>query len=169
MAWHQRTSRFSCPSIVVKLSERDFHDFKVYVVQSLSNVRLFSIPWTTACQASLSFIIHVYWAGDAIQQSHPLLPSILVCLQSFPASRSFPMSLLFASGGQSIRASTSASVLPKSSQGWFPLRLTSFISLLSKGLSRVFSSTTVWKHLFFGALPSLFPCSHVRTWWLERP
>ena len=71
------------------------------------------------------------------------------CLQSFPASRSFPMSQLFASGGQSIVASASATVLPRNIQGWFSLELTSLISLLSKGPSKVFSSTTVEKHLFF--------------------
>ena len=71
------------------------------------------------------------------------------CLQSFPASGSFPMSQLFASGDQSIRASVSTSVLPMNIQGWFPLGLIGLISLQSKGLSRVFSSTTIWKHQFF--------------------
>ena len=78
------------------------------------------------------------------------------CLQSFPASGSFPLSQLFASGGQSIEASTSAPVLPMNSQGWFPLGLTGLISLQFKGLSRVFSNTTVQKHQFFGPLPSLW-------------
>ena len=82
------------------------------LVQSFSNVWLFWIPWTIACQASLSFTIHVHWASDAIQQSHPLPPSTLACLQSFPASRSFPMSWLFVTGGQSIGAAASGSVLP---------------------------------------------------------
>ena len=86
---------------------------------------------------------------------HPTISSSVVpfssCLQSFPASGSFPMSQFFASGGQSIRASASASVLPMNIQGWFPLGLTDLISLLSKGLSRVFSSTTIRKHPFFGA------------------
>ena len=72
------------------------------------------------------------------------------CPQSFPESGSFPMNLLFASSGQSIGVSTSASVLPVNIQGWFPLVLTGLISLQSKGLSRVFSSTTVWKYLLFG-------------------
>ena len=76
------------------------------------------------------------------------------CLQSFPASGSFPVSQLFTSGGQGIGASPSASVLPMNIQGWFPLGLTGLISLLSKGLSRAFSSTTVQKHQFFGAQPS---------------
>ena len=77
------------------------------------------------------------------------------CLQSFPASGSFPMSWLFASGGQSIRPSASASVLPMKIHGWFPLGLTGLISLQSKGLSRVFSSIIIQKDQFFGPQPSL--------------
>ena len=92
--------------------------------------------------------VHVHWISDAIRLSHPLsppspLPSI------FPSIGSSPLSWLFTSGGQSIGASASASVLPMNSQRWFPLGLTGLISLLSKGLSRVFSSTTIWKHQFF--------------------
>ena len=79
------------------------------------------------------------------------------CLQSFPASGSFPVSQLFASGGQSIGVSVSASVLPINIWDWFPLGLTALISLLSKGLSRVFSNTTVQKHQFFGAQLSSRP------------
>ena len=82
-------------------------------------------------------------------------------LQSFPASGSFQMSQFFTSGGQSIGASALASVLPMNIQDWFPLGLTGLISLLSKGLSRVFSSTTVWKHQIFGAQPSLWSNSLV--------
>ena len=78
------------------------------------------------------------------------------CPQSFPASGYFPMSWLFPSGGQSIRASASASVLPVNIQGWFPLGLTGLITLKSKGFSRVFSRTTVRKHQFFSAQPSLW-------------
>ena len=94
---------------------------------------------------------------------HPTISSCITlssCPQSFPASGSFPVSQLFVSGGQNIGASASASVLPMNIQGWFPLRLTGFISLESKGLSRVFCSTTVWKHQFFGAQPSLWSNSH---------
>jgi len=83
------------------------------------------------------------------------------CPQSFSASGSFPVSQLFASGGQSIGASASALVLPVNIQGWFPLGLTGWISLLSKGHSRVFSSTTVKKHPFFGTQPSLWSNSHI--------
>ena len=105
------------------------------------------------------------------QWCHPTISSSVTfffCPQSFPASGSFPMSWLFALGGQQIGASASTSVFPVSSQGWFPLRLTGFISLLSKGLSRVFSSTTVQKHQFFSALPSLWSSSHIHTWLLEE-
>ena len=107
-------------------------------------------PWTAACQASLSIniswsllkLIHVHWVSNANQPSHPLFPPFPLAFKSFPASGSFPMSRLLASGGQNI--GTSASVLPMSIWGWFPLGLTGFISLLSKGVSRVFSSTTVY-------------------------
>ena len=89
------------------------------------------------------------------------------CLQSFPASGSFSMSQLFASGCQSI--GTSASVLPRNIQGWFPLELTSLISFQSTGLWRVLFSTTIRKHHFFGAQPSLRSNSHIGTWLLEKP
>ena len=98
---------------------------------------------------------HVHWIGDAIKPSHPLSTPFSSCPQSFSASGSFPMSRLFTSGGQSIGPSASASVLPKNIQGWFPLGLTGWISLLSKGFSRVFSGTTVWKHQFFDTQSSL--------------
>ena len=97
--------------------------------------------------------IHVHWVGDAIQPSHPVIP--FSWLQSFPASGSFPMSQFFASGGQRTGASASTSVLPMNIQDWFNSGWTGWISLLSKGLSRVFSNTTVQKHQFFSALLSL--------------
>ena len=90
-------------------------------------------------------------------------------LQSFPASGSFPMSQLFASGGQSIGVSASASVLPMNIQDWFPLGWNGWISLQSKGLSRVFSNTTVQKHQFFSAQPSSQSNSHIHTWSQEKP
>ena len=90
------------------------------------------------------------------------------CLQSFPASGSFPMSQFFASGGQSIGVSASASVLPMNIQDWFPLGWTGWISLQSKGLSRVVSNTTVWKHKFSSTQPSLWSDSHIHTWLLEK-
>ena len=107
------------------------------------------------------------------QWCHPAISSSVVpfssCLQSFPALGSFQMSQFFSSGGWSIGASASASVLPMNIQDWFPLGLTGLISLLSKGLSRVFSSTTVQKHQFVGAQPSLWSNSHICTWLLEKP
>ena len=90
------------------------------------------------------------------------------CLKSFPASGSFPICQFFASGDQSIGASTSTSILPMSIQDLFPLRLTGWISLLSKGLSRVFFNTTIQKHQFFGTQLSLWSNSHIHTWLLEN-
>ena len=105
------------------------------------------------------------------QWYHPTISSSVVpfssCPQSFPASGSFPVSQFFTSGSQSIGAS--ASVLPMNIRDWFPLRLTGWISLQSKRFSRVFSSTTVWKHQFFDAQPSLWPSFHIPTWPLEKP
>ena len=89
------------------------------------------------------------------------------CPQSCPASGSFPMCQVFASGGQSIGASASATVHPMNIQDWFPLGFTGLISLLSKGLSRVSSSTTVRKHQFFSVQSSLWSDSHIHTWLLE--
>ena len=89
--------------------------------------------------------------------------------QSFPASESFPMSQFFISAGQSIGVSTSVSVLPMNIQDWYPLGLTGLISLQSKGLSRVFSNTTVQKHQFFGVQLSLKSNSHIHTWLLGKP
>ena len=105
------------------------------------------------------------WCHLTISSSIILFSS---CLQCFPASRSFPGSRLFASGGQGIGASASASVLPINIQGWFPLGLTGFISLLSKGLSRVFSSTTIQKHQFFSVQSSSWSNSHIHTWLMEK-
>ena len=107
------------------------------------------------------------------QWCHPTISSSVVhffsCLQSVPASGSFPVSLFFTSGGQSIGASASASILPMNIQDWFPLGWTSWISLQSKGLSRIFSNTTVQKHQFFGLQLSLWSNSHIYTWLLEKP
>ena len=100
------------------------------------------------------------------QWCHPTSVTPFSCPQSFPASGSFPVSQLFPSGGQSIGASASASVLPMNIQDWFPLEWTGLISLTSKGLSRVFSSTTVQKHQFFSTQPSLCSTSHICTWLL---
>ena len=104
---------------------------------------------------------------------HPTISSSVIPFsswpQSFPASGSFPMSQFFTSGAQSIGASASASVLPTNSQDWFPSGWTGLVSLQFKGLSRVFSNTTVQKHPFFGAQLSLWSNSHIHTWLLEKP
>ena len=105
------------------------------------------------------------WWHSAISSSDTLF----FFPQSFPASGTFPMSQLLASDDQNPGVSASASVLPMSIQGWFPLRLAALISLQSKGLSRVLSSTTIWKHQFFGIQPSLWSNSHIHTWLLEKP
>ena len=107
------------------------------------------------------------------QWCHPAISSSVIpfssCPQSLPASESFPMSQLFSGGGQSTGVSALASFLPKNTQDWSPLWWTSWISLQSKGLSRVFSNTTVQKHQFFGAQLSLQSNSHIHTWLLEKP
>ena len=110
------------------------------------------------------------------QWCHPTISSSVIpfssCLQSFPASGSFPVNQLFPPGGQSIGASASASasapVLPMNIQDWFPLGWTGLISLLSSGLSRVFLNITVQKRQFFGTQPSLWSNSHIHTWLLEK-
>ena len=104
---------------------------------------------------------------------HPTISSSVVpfspCPQSLPASESFQMNQLFAWSGQSIGVSASASVLPKNTHDWFPLEWTGWISLQSKGLSRVFSNTTVQKHQFFSAQLFSQSNSHIHTWPLEKP
>ena len=94
--------------------------------------------------------------------------TFLFCLQSCPASGSFPISWLFASGGQRIRALVLAAIPPVNIHGWFPLGLTGLISLQSKGFSRVFSSTTVWKYQFFSSQSSLWSNSHIHIWLLGK-
>ena len=107
------------------------------------------------------------------QWCHPTISSSVFpfssCPLSFPASQSFQISQLFTSGGQSIGVSASASVLPVNNQDWYPLGWTDWISFLSKGLSRVFSNTTVQKHQFFSAQLSLYSNSHIHTWLLGKP
>ena len=109
----------------------------------------------------------VHWVSDHIQPSHPLSPSSPPAFNLSQHQGLFQCQL-FPSGGLSIGASPSASVLPMNIQGWFPLGSTGLISLLSKELSRVFSSTTVWKHQFFSTQPSLWSSSHICTWLLEK-
>ena len=113
--------------------------------------------------------IHVHQVGDAIQPSHQCCP-LLLLPSIFPSIRVFfPASQFFASGGQSIGVSVSASVLPMNIQDWFPLGLTGWVSLQSKGLSRVFSNTTVQKHQFFNVQLSLWSIFHIHTWLQEKP
>ena len=140
------------------------------VVQSLSHVRLCDLTnWahqaplsSTISQNLLRFMsIELVMLSNHLIICHPFS----FCLQFFPASESFQMSQHFTLGDQSIGASASA----MNSQDWFPIGLTGLISLLSKGLSRAFSSTTVGKHQFFDAQPSLWSSSHICTWLLEQP
>ena len=143
--------------MITKFSSNYFEPGNISSVQSLSCVQLFVTPWTAACQASLP--ITNSWSLFKLMSVESVMPSshlILCCLSlllpsSFQASGCFPRSQFFASGGQSIGASASALVLPMNIQDWFPLGLTGLISLQSKGLSRVFSNTTVQKHQFFGS------------------
>ena len=131
------------------------------VVQSLSHVWLFVTPWTATHQASLSFtisgsLLKLMSIESVMPSNHLILcHPFLLPLSIFPSTGSFPVNWLFASGGQNTEASASASVPPMNIQVWFPLGLTYLITLLSKGPSRVFSSTTIWKHQFFSAQPSL--------------
>ena len=126
-------------------------------IQLLSRVWVFATPWITACQASLSITNSQsppkpMSIKSVMPSSHLILFSS--CPQSFPASGSFPMSQLFATGGQSIGVSASL-VLPMNTQDWSLLGWTGWISLQSKGLSTVFSNTTVQKHQFFSSQVSL--------------
>ena len=147
----------------------------VVVLQSLSRARLFATPWTIftrppcpsppprVCPSSYS--LH-QWCHLATSSSDALFS---FCPQSFPASGTFPVSHLFASDTQNTGASASASVSPVNIQGWSPLRLTGLISLLSKGLSGAFSSTTIRRHQYFGILPFLQSSSHNHMWPVGRP
>ena len=142
-------------------------------VQLLSHVWFFETPWTAASQASLSItkswnllkfmFIKLVMLSTILSSVDPFSS----CLQSFPTSRSFLMRQFFASDGKS--SGVSASVLPMNNQGWFPLGWTGWISLQSKGLSRVYSNTTVQKHQFFSTQISLWSHSHIHTWLLEKP
>ena len=176
-SWHQpngRKWRGTKQPLVEdkKESENQYYILYFYLFCCFSvtqSVQLFATPWSAAPQVSLSFTISRSLLK--LMSIESVMPSnhLILChpLQSFPPSRSFLMIWLFASDGQSIGASASASVFPMNIQDWFPLGLTDLISLQSKGLSRVFSSTTVQKHQFFNAQPSLGPNTHIHTWLLE--
>ena len=144
-------------------------------VQSLSHAWLFATPWIAAHQASLSSptpTVHPNPCPSS-QWCHPAISSSVVpfssCPQSLPASESFPMSQLFSWGGQITGVSALASFLLKNTQDLSPLEWTGWISLQSKGLSRVFSNTTVQKHQFFSVQLSSQSNSHIHTWPLEKP
>ena len=143
-------------------------------VQLLTRFRLFETPWTATCQASLSITnsrspLKLMSIESVMPSSHLILCRPFSCPQSLPASESFPVSQLFTSGGQSIGVSASTSILPMNTQDWSPLGWTGWISLQSKGLSRVFSNTTVQKHQFFVSQLSSQSNSHIYTWSLEKP
>ena len=125
------------------------------------------LPWPSPTPIACSNLcpLSQWWH----QNISPSVIPFSSCLQSFPASGTFLMSQFFPSHGQSIGVSTSASILPKNIQDWFNLGLTGWISLQSKGLSRVISNATVQKHQFFSAQLSLWSNSHIHTWLLEKP
>ena len=158
-----------------KLVKLQFSSVQFSSVQSLSPVQLFATPRITACQASLSITnsrssLRFMSIESVMPSSHLILCRPLLLLpQSLLESESFPMSQLFAWGGQSTGASAVASFLPKKSQGWSPSEWTGWISLQSRGLSRVFSNTTVQKHQFFSVQPSSQSNSHIHTWPQEKP
>ena len=144
------------------------------VVQSLSHVQLcnpidYSVPGPSVLHHSPGVCSNScplsQWCYLTISSS---AAPFSFCLQPLPASGSFPVSQFFPSGSESIGASASALVLPVNIHGWFPLGLTDWICLLSKGLSKVFSSTTIWKHQLFSVQPSLWSSSHIHTWVLEK-
>ena len=145
------------------------------LVQLLSHVWLFATPWTAHTRPPCpSPTPRAHPNSCPLSQwCHPTISSAVIpfstCPQSFPASGAFQMSQLFASGGQSIGVLASTSVLPMNTQDWSPLEWTGCISLQFKGLSRVFSNTTVQKHQFFGAQLSLKSNSHIHTLLLEIP
>ena len=137
------------------------HDLACLPLHELQHARLL-------CPLAISQILLKFTSIELVMlRSHLIFcHPFSYCLQSFPVSGSFPMSWLFTLGGQS--TGTSAAVLPIYIQDWFPLGLTGLISLQSKGLSRVFSSTTIWKNQFFGTQPFLWFNSHMHTWLLEK-
>ena len=160
--------------VEIQLGKKPKRFLQFSSVQLLSHVWLSVTPWSVAHQASLSITNSQSWnSSPSSWWCHPTSSSSVVPfsshLQSFPESGSFPMSQFFTTDGQRIGVSASASVLPMNIQDRFPLGLTGWISLLSTGLSRVFSNTTIQKHRFFGAQLSSQSNSHIHTWLLEKP
>ena len=143
-------------------------------VQLLSRIQLFVTPWTAAHQASLSItnsqsLLKLMSIESVMPSDHLILCRPLLLPSIFPSIRVFSNESVVHIRGQSTGGSASASVLPMNIRGWFPLELTGLISLLSMGLPRVFSSTTIWKHQFFCTQPSLWSNFHIHTWLLEKP
>ena len=147
------SAQFSCSVVSDSLQPHGLQHSRLPCPSPTSKVWSNSCPLSKWCQPTTSSSIFPFSS----------------CLQSFPASGSFPMSQFFTLGGQSIGVSASASVLPMTIQDWFPLGWTGWISLKSKELSRLFSNTTVEKHQFFGAQPSSQSNSHIHTWPQEKP
>ena len=148
--------------------------FFISSVQSPSHVWLFLSPWTAVRQASLSITnsqssLKLTSIESVMPSSHLILCCPLLLLLPIPPSISIFQSQLFAWGGQSIGVSALASVLPKDTQDWSPSEWNGWISLLSKGLSRVFSNTTVQKHQFFSTQLSSKSKSNIHTWPQEKP
>ena len=152
----------------VALSSKNIIKTIVTTVQSPSHVWLFLTPWTAPHQASLSLTISQsllrFMPIESVMPSNHLICCHPLSLSSFPASGSFPMSQLSASGGQSIGVSVSTSVLSMNTQDWFPFGLTSWVSL-----QWVFSNTTVQKHQFFSTQLSSQSNFHIHAWPLEKP
>ena len=172
--------------LAIKIARRNINNFRythsttlmaesISSVQSLSHVQLCdpmncSTPGLPVHHQLPEFTqTHAHQVSDVIQPPHSLLFPSPPAPKSLPASESFPMSQLFVWGGQSTGVSALVSFLPNKSQGWSPSEWTGWISLQSKGLSRVFSNTTVQKHQFFSTLLSSQTNSHIHTWPLEKP
>ena len=169
--WHPNLLKFSTWGWLVE----SFWWFSSVQFGSVAQSCLTLWLWITEWQASLSItntqsLLKLMSIELVMPSSHLILCRPLFLLSpSLPASVSFPKSQHFTWGGQSTGVSASASVLPMSIQDWFPLGWTGWISLQSKGLSRVFSNTAVQKHQFFSAQLSSQPNSHIHTWPLEKP
>ena len=171
----QLNKKTKTPTKMTQDLKRHFIIEDISSVQSLSHVRLFATPWTTARQASLS--ITNSWSSPKPMSIELVMPSnhlilchpLLLLLSIFPSIRVFSNESALRIRCQSIGVSASASVLPMNTQDWSPLGWAGWISLQSKGLSKVFSNTTLQKHQFFGAQLSSQSNSHIHTWPQEKP
>ena len=185
-SWHAKHCTKNFPYLLSQILGREYKQIMLLISSMLlSSLQLSSIaqPCLTLCDPTnhstpglpvhhqlLEFTqTHVHQVSDAIQPSPSSVVHFSSCPHSLPASESFPMSQCFAWGGQSIGVSALASVLPMNTRDWSPLEWTGWVFLQSKGLSRVFSNTTVQKHQFFSAQPSSQSNSHIHTWPQEKP